>query len=272
MRLSLLAILSALLYLPALHAEGLSVDQAMTPKEQESTGINRMSPQERVAFEHWLDGWTKKVIQQAPTYHPSSSLSQWVQGWPGYMKTSPIPHAQAAKERREANQTIFRNKGGAVLELADGSIWDICPIDQPVAQFWARKQQLRITKNPQADLVRPYLLFNEQRQEQVGATLVKASSPEGSRRPDSPGYFQGSVVIASITPDGITIALADKSTWIVSPTGQQLVQATWLPGDRIRVERSSDASYTYRLNNLDSGGTVLANPPNPNLTPSYYKQ
>ena len=151
----------------ALYGEDLTVDQAMTRQEQESAGIDRMSPQERAAFERWLDSWTRKVIQQAPTYHPSYSLSQWVQLWPGYMKTAPIPPAKASKERQEANQTIFRNKGGAVLELSDGSVWNICSIDQPVAQFWARKQHLHVTKTSQGDLVRPYILANEQRQEQV---------------------------------------------------------------------------------------------------------
>ena len=270
MKFPILAI--AVMCTTVLHGDDLSVDQVMSRQEQENAGVNRMSPQERAAFEQWLASWTRKVIQQAPTYHPSSTLSQWVLGWPGYMKPASIPKAAAAKERQEANQTLFRNSGGAILELGDGSVWNVCPIDQPVAQFWARKQRLRVTKNPQPDLVRPYILFNEQRQEQVGAVLAKIANPEGKRYPDNPAYFQGSVIITSITPDGITVALADKSTWIVAPTGQQLVQTTWSSGDRIRVERSSDAAYTYRLNNLDSGDSVLANPPNLNVTPSYYKQ
>ena len=256
----------------ALYGEDLTIDQVMTRQEQESVGIDRMSPQERASFERWVESWTKKVIQQAPTYRPSYTLSQWVELWPGYMKTTPPPHPKEAKERQEANQTIFRNKGGAVLELNDGSVWNICSIDQPVAQFWARKQHLHVTKTSQGDLVRPYILANEQRQEQVGAVLVKTPSPDGRRRPDNPNYFQGSLLVQSITSDGITIVLADKSTWIVAPTGQQAVQATWLTGDRIRVERSGDAAYTYRLDNLDSGASVLANPPNKNLKPSYFQQ
>jgi hypothetical protein len=269
---SAFVIVSTVLCVTGLHAEDLSVDQVMTQQEQENVGINRMSPLERAAFERWLDTWTRKVIQQAPTYHPSYTLSQWVQGWPGYMKTAPIAPTVAAKERQEANQTIFRNKGGAVLELNDGSVWNICQIDHPVAQFWARNQRLVITRNQQADLVRPYILVNEQRQEQVGAVLAKTPNPQGRRSPDNPNYFRGSVLVKSITSDGITVALANGNTWIVAPTGQQVVQLTWSVGDRIRVERSSDAAYLYRLNNLDSGGSVLANPPNPNVNPSYYQQ
>ena len=272
MKHSVLVAISTILCVAALHAEDLTVDQVMTQKEQESIGVDRLSPQERAAFERWLDSWTRKVIQQAPTYHPSYSLSQWVQGWPGYMKTAPIAPAQASKERQEANQTIFRNKSGAVLELNDGSVWNVCQIDQPVAQFWARNQRLVVTRNQQADLVRPYILINQQRQEQVGAILAKTPNPQGRRPPDNPNYFRGAVLVKTITPDGITVTLANGNIWIVAPTGQQVVQATWSTGDRIRVERSSDAAYLYRLNNLDSGGSVLANPPNPNASPSYYQQ
>jgi hypothetical protein len=266
-----LPFISTILATIPLVAEDLDIDIVMNPQEQEATGINRLTPQERQAFDRWLDTWTHRVVQQAPTYHPSLSLSQWVTGWPGYLKPKPMPKAEAAKEREEANQVIFRNKGGAVLELKDGSVWNITPIDQPVAQFWGRGQHILIKRNPR-DIVRPFFLFNEERREEVGGSRARPPNPEGQRPPDNPAYFRGSVIINSITPDGITISLATGDVWIVAPTGQQLVQATWGRGDRIRVERSSDAAYRYRLVNLDSGDFVLANPPNKNISPSYYQQ
>lgn len=252
-------------------AEDLEIDAVMDRQEQEATGIDRMSPPERQAFEHWVNKWTRSVIQQAPTYHPSMSLSQWVSGWPGYLKPRAVPKTEAAKERKLANQVIFRNKGGNVIELKDGSIWNITAIDQPVAKFWGRGQRVSITRNP-SDIVRPFLLFNEIRKEQIGGTQGRPATPEGQRPPENPAYFRNTNSISSITQDGITITLDNGAVWIVAPTGQQLVQNTWGNGDRIRVERSNDASYRYRLENLDSGDFVLANPPNKNLTPSYYQQ
>lgn len=272
-RTSLLIIsLASALYSPSIGlCEELDIDTVMNRQEQEASGLDRLTPPERQAFENWLNTWTRHVIQQAPTYHPSMSLSQWVAGWPGYLKPRPMPKAEAAKERQEANQKIFRNKGGAVIELKDGSVWNITPIDQPVAQFWARDQHITISRNPR-DIVRPFVLFNDDRKEQVGGTRARPASPEGQRAPDNPAYFRGASVINAITPDGITISLTSGDVWIVAPTGQQLVQATWQPRDRIRVERSMDSAYRYRLINLDSGDAVLANPPNREISPSYYQQ
>ena len=261
----------AVLAISSVAAETLSVDVVMGPQDQEATGINRMTPTEKKAFEQWLTTWTQQVIRQAPTYHPSMTLSQGVSEWPRYLKPRPIPKEEAAKERKEQNQTIFRNKGGATIELNDGSVWNITAIDQPVARFWGRNQRLTISKASR-DIVRQYLLFNEERREQVGGTQARPPSPDGQRPPDNPSYFRGAAVVASITADGITVRLASGGVWIVAPTGQQLVQATWTSRDRIRVERSSDSMYRYKLVNLDSGDWVLANPPNKNISPGYYEQ
>ena len=264
-------LLSVLIATSSLVGEDLVIENVMTRQEQEASGIDRLTPPEKQALEKWLNTWTRHVILQAPTYHPSMTLSQWVAGWPGYLKPQPIPKPVAEKERREANQKIFRNKGGAVLELKDGSVWNITFIDQPVARFWARGQRITIRRNPR-DIVRPFFLFNEERKEEVGGTQARPSNPEGQRPPDNPAYFRGAVVVNSITPDGITVTLTSGDVWIVAPSGQQLVQATWQPRDRIRIDRSSDAAYRFKLNNLDSGDYVLANPPNKNINPSYYEQ
>lgn len=258
--------------LSTVEAADLSIDQVMTQQEQETIGVRRMDPRERAAFERWLDSWTKKVIHEAPSYHASSTLSQWVSTWPGYLQTAPIPKEEASQERQGDNQKIFRNMSGVTLELFDGSIWKPADVDQPTARFWARGQRIVINKNPQEDINRPYLLVNQQRQEQVGAIKTRSANPRGQRTPDNVSYFRGSSPAKSITSDGITIQLANGTEWIVAPTGQQLVQATWKIGDRIRAEHSSDAAYRYKLSNLDSGGSVLANPPNKNITPSYYQQ
>jgi hypothetical protein len=266
-----LTCMSVFISTPHVIGEDLDIDTVMDRQEQEAIGLDRMTPPERQALERWLNTWTRHVILQAPTYHPSMSLSQWVAGWPGYLKPKPIPKTEAAKERKEANQTIFRNKGGAVLELKDGSVWNVVQIDQPVARFWGRGQRITISRNPR-DIVRPFFLFNEERKEEVGGTRARPPSTDGQRPPDNPAYFRGASIIGTITPDGITITLKTGDVWIVAPTGQQIVQNTWTTGDRIRVERGSDAAYRYRLINLDSGDSVLANPPNKNITPSYYQQ
>jgi hypothetical protein len=254
-----------------IRADVLSIDDIMGQREQEASGVDRLTPPEKQALELWVTQWTRKVISQAPTYHPSMSLSQWVHSWPGYINPRPVPQAEAVRERQKANQKVFRNLNGAALELYDGSVWNVTQIDQPVALYWARGQRISISTNSM-DTVRPFILFNEARKEQVGATQAQRPNPQGQRPPDNPAYFRGSVVIGSITPDGITITLTTGDVWIIAPTGQQIVQATWKIRDRLRIERSSDAAYRYLITNLDSGTSALANPPNKDITPSYYQQ
>ncbi len=265
---SICHLFAAILMLSFACAEELSIDAIMNSSEQEAIGINRLTPAEREAFEQWVATWTRRVIQQAPAYHPSMSLSQWVSEWPAYLQPKPVSKEEAAKQRQEANQVIFRNLAGATLELRDGSLWNVTFIDQPLARFWARDQRITITTNPR-DLVRPFILFNEDRREQVGGTRARSPSPSGQRPNDPPAYFQGTNTIASITPDGITIRLTSGEVWIVAPTGQQVVQATWRARDRIRVERSADAIYRHRLVNVDSGDSVLANPPSRSISQGF---
>ncbi len=256
---------------PLIFCENLSIDKIMDQREQEASGVDRLSPQERQALEQWVSTWTQRVIQQAPTYHPSMTIPQWVNSWPGYANPKQSSKKDTSKEKQEDNQKIFRNHNGSVLELYDGSVWNITAIDQPIAKFWGRGQRITITKNPR-DIVRPFFLTNQQKNEQVGGTKGKGPNPEGQRAPDSPAYFSGASTISSITPDGITITLHTGKIYIVAPTGQQLVQATWNVQDRVRVEKSSDAAYPFSIKNLDSGNSVLANPPNKESSPSYYKQ
>lgn len=240
-------------------SEELSVQEIMSPGEMETMGVNRMTPQQRRAFEAWITHWTATVLSQSSSYHPSLTIPQWVSQWPKHLLPKPIPQEEAIKEKREANQNIFRNTNGEVLELNDGSVWIVNPIDRSVARWWRRGDPLLI-KKAKYDIARPYTLFNQANNEQVGAKMAKPSSPQGERKPESPGFYQGSIILASIGMDGQEVTLKDESSWKISPMYQLQVMSTWTIGDRIRIEPSGDSIYRYRLVNLDSGDNVLGNP------------
>jgi hypothetical protein len=245
-------------YSPSLSAEDLSLNDIMTPQEQESTGLNRMPPQQRKALEHWITQWTQHVLSQSQTYHESLSIKEWVLQWPKYLLPRPIPEKQAIQEKREANQNIFRNQNGELIELNDGSVWSINVIDSSVARWWRRGDRLLIRK-AKYDITRPYILYNESCNQQAGAKLKRAASPQGVRPPEPASHYQGAVLLASIGPDGTEITLKDGSRWEISPMYQLQVTATWTTGDRIKVESSGDTAYRYRFNNLDSGDSVIGN-------------
>lgn len=246
-------------------APPLSVDDVMSDVEQENTGVNRLSPQQRAAFEQWATSWTVRVIQQAPTFHPSQSLRSWINDWPEHMRPKKPSQEEAIKSRKEANQRVFRNINGTILMLRDGSEWKICDIDQPSVRWWQRGQQILISK-AERDIVRPYILKNtgisDPGMAQAGATMVRPPNPTGQRPPDSAAYFRGSVILESIFNDGLktTISTSDHKTWTIAPINQLLIPAIWRPHDRLKVESSSDAAYRWKITNLDSGDDTLASP------------
>jgi hypothetical protein len=237
----------------------LPMELAMSKQELEQTGINRLSSQQKRAFERWLESWTHRVLEQSSSYHPSVSLEQWVREWPEYTKTKQKNPDAATKSRQEANQRIFRNNNGKTLELHDGSEWSIRPIDVKTAIKWKRDEPITITTS-ERDIRRPYILTNSARNEEVGATKVRSAHPYGEKPPEPASHFEGSVSIKSISADGTTVLTEDNKSWKIAPINRKRVETDWRVNDRIRVQKSKDALYRYSINNLDSGDSVLANP------------
>jgi hypothetical protein len=227
--------------------EDLSIQTVMTPEEQEATGLNRASDEQKKAFEAWLSSWTLTVIKKAPTYHPSLTLSTWVQNW----KKKPAPGQQ-----NDEPLVIFRNKNGETIELSDGSIFEIIPIDRKLSIWWKRGEAIDIHQSTR-DISRPYTLKNSPRNQEAGARLISAAPPNKKPKED-PNYFKDAISIKTIGLQGATITLVDGTLWKIAPLGQAFVVANWQPFDRVRIEPSSDMIYKYKILNLDSGDEVLA--------------
>jgi len=237
----------------------LPMELAMSSNELEQTGINRLSGQQKRAFERWLESWTRRVLEQSPSYHPSASLEQWVRNWPEHTKAEQKDPDAATKSRQESNQRIFRNNKGKTIELHDGSEWNIYSIDVKIAVKWKRGEVISITTS-ERDIRRPYILTNTLRNEEAGAVQVSPAHPYGERPPEPASYFQGSVSITTISPGGITITTNDNKTWKIAPLDQKPVLNNWQVNDRIKIQKSKDALYRYYIENLDSGDNALANP------------
>jgi hypothetical protein len=246
-----------------LTSEDLPLDVIMSKKEQEATGLQRASPQQRKAFEQWAAKWTMAVIHQAPTYASSDSLPQWISGWPNYLRPGDPQTKEEIKaereERQEDNQKIFRNDNGYSIELMDGSVWEIISFDHQTVRWWRRGQRILVTRNP-TDVIRPFILINNNRNEKAAATMKKPPNPSGARHKDDPEYFEGSLTIQEIGINGKTILLENGATWNIAPRGQWSVMTNWKRLDRVKIEKSSDTLYRYSISNLDSGEEVLANP------------
>lgn len=252
MSLQQLLFLCLLVLSPLIGEESLT-NMAMTPKDRESIGVDRLSPQQKKALETWLETWTKTVIANASSYHPSLSLAQWILAWKAERQRKIIDEEQP----ESVIHSIFRNRNGQTLELANGSIWDIVVFDQFAVSMWKRGENVTVSKS-KYDISRPYSIHNISRNEQAGAKQRREASADGKRPEDPPSYFANSLSVETIGPDGKTITLENNKEFAIAPLDQQRILNNWLEQDRIRVTKSGDVLYPFKLENLDSGDSAIA--------------
>lgn len=230
----------------------------MSQEEVDATGISNLTASQRYKFEQWLTNWTKKVLSQASTYHTSQTIPAWVDSWPDFIRPNADKKEARNKEaRKQANSFIFRNFNGKIIELKNGSKWQIVPFDVAIAQYWKRDEVITIEKTQ--DLSRPYILKNEARDKQAAARQLNPPAPTGVRVNDPSSYFTGSVQLESVSSYGETISLKDKTRWKVALEDQFRV-LNWRPRDRLRLKKQEGMLYQYQIVNLDSGEQIEANP------------
>lgn len=235
----------------------LEVKEVMSQQEADATGISGMTPSQRYKFEAWLTSWTKKVLSQASTYHTSQTIPAWVESWPDYLNPNSNPHdPRIERMRKQSNSFVFRNFNGKVLELKNGSKWQIVPFDIAIVQYWTRDDVITIQKNK--DLSRPYILINETKNKQAAARQLSTPNPTGSRASDPPSYFAESQQLESVGTYGESLLLKDKSKWKVALEDQFRV-LNWRPKDRLRIKKQEGMLYHYEIVNLDSGEQINAN-------------
>ena len=249
----------ALLISSSLLADSIPVSQIMTPQEQRSIGLDRMSPDQKRAFEQWAASYTQSVINQAPSYRPGQNLSSWIQSWPSFANPTKTEYSpEEIQQKQESNQIIDRIlNNGEWIELRNGSKWHVSPTFRYLSRNWLRDQNVLVQRgtNPK----HPWLVNNISVGQAVEADLGTAPSATGTKAQKPESYYEGSVPVANVTEQGDLLSLADGTLWKIAP--RDIYKAkNWKPSDRVKVEKSGDFLYKYRLTNLDSGQTALANP------------
>lgn len=116
-----------------LQANAILLDDVMTQEEQKKTGVSRLTTQQKIELENWMN---RTFV----------------------LKTNPSSNSQ----------TLYLSiniDGGAKLRLSDNSLWQVAPSDVPQAAGWLLPVPLEIqeSKDPQY----PYYLVNPQTQEKV---------------------------------------------------------------------------------------------------------
>lgn len=240
----------------ALAADSLPVEQIMTQDEAARIGLSDATPQQKQAFEAWMASWTRRVIEQAPSYRPGQPVSLWVQSWPPYANPKKTTLSKdELEERMKANQRIDKIKNdGGILELKDGSVWAVSPLYTYLTKNWLRGDTIKI--EPSQNVLYTHLLTNINRDQQAEANLKQPPSPTGKK--EEPNEYKDTLPLLTASTTGDSITLANGTTWSIAPVDMYKAR-TWQEHDRIRVEKADNFLYQYRLTNVDSGQVALAN-------------
>lgn len=242
------------------YAESIAVESIMTKEDMEKIGLDKATDAQKKAFNDWIGRWTKKVLDQSPSYHPSMGLNEWIRSWPGFVAPAKVSkEKEKIEEREKANRQIDKNlNDGGTLELKNGSVWEIAEIDRYKTRRWLRGDTIEWEQTVD-DVAHPYRLTDVTRRQTALGTMIRGPSPTGQKTAENKDYYKDSVRVLGVRRKGEYLDLANKSSWKIALRDQIRVN-TWKSGDRIRIGPHDDFLYPFELTNLDSGESALANP------------
>lgn len=218
-------------------AKRITLNQVMSPEEQQATGVSRLSKQERDALEGWLTEWALTWLNQAPeTMEVSSSFTDFAR----------------EKEKRAVTRVI---SNGTQLQLNDDSVWAIYSVDVQEVRNWLPKDPVDVSRS--GDYAYPYLLTNQSTGRFAKAQML--SFPTLDETPQQPRkqYVRRKLRVESVHENGKFVTLTDNSVWEISPADRPHSNL-WLHHETVAIERSHDNFYPYRIKNKHSGEEALA--------------
>jgi hypothetical protein len=108
------------------------LDQEMSPEVKKETGLHKLSQQEKVALQRWIDAC--------------------------YLKREEVASVFLGEAKRP---TLSENRfQGRVLVLSDGSTWEVAPKDRGLAASWITPVPMTITQSVDSEY--PYKIINQQ--------------------------------------------------------------------------------------------------------------
>ncbi len=109
----------------------LRIENVMTPTDRVATGVSKLTPAQRAAFERWLNQYTSMVFD-------AGAKGSTAKTSPGPLR----PYSQRPNSRYNTylgvggGHWIDSNSDGKIITLEDGSIWQINDLDQIDTALW----------------------------------------------------------------------------------------------------------------------------------------
>jgi hypothetical protein len=144
-----------------------SLNQIMTPDDQQKTGIDKLTPDERAQLEIWIQTYTQSKV---------ASLQQ---------KTT---KAKKASMKPSFGVLTINVRGGQFLILMDSSVWEVAPDDIFTSSAWLSSIALEITydtSDPNAYF--PFIIKNQYSGLTVHARQASMDDIPDSTQPSNNG-------------------------------------------------------------------------------------
>jgi hypothetical protein len=140
------------------------LDEIMTKREQKSTGLHKLTLEERAALEEWLTFFANTIARE------SASVACRAVGIASIAPNRSTLSADAAikiassaaggnypgvGQRRAVKEKV---DSGAFVLLDDGSMWQIAPIDKASTTLWLPQDTILVLKND--NFLYPYKLVS----------------------------------------------------------------------------------------------------------------
>ncbi|MCB1136657.1 MAG: hypothetical protein KDK78_10340 [Chlamydiia bacterium] len=236
--------------LGAIQPQALKLGDVMTSEEQKSTGISRLTSNEKAQLEVWLTNYTLRLysnLARNPNLRPGE-LPVF-----GENKEQERPAASGYKPHAQVIKVDEIWDDGARLRLSDGSIWSVFDKNVDAASKWERGQNVTVYRSRNTEF--PYRLVNMVNGAAIDANVDYGPSTTDTVQPEK--RAPGVKVLQETIDQGTQLIMDEGSRWEISPWDRYKARL-WLPGEKVKVERSGAVIYPYRLVNLDTTETVEA--------------
>lgn len=139
-------------YLLATLLLGAAFDAGMSSEELRQTGLSKLTPQEKVALQNWLDTHYAK---------------------------KPIAQGMSSKKTAKSPSLQDNLNNGHLIRLTDGSLWEIRPSDTPITAGWITQVEIKVSST--GDSTYPFSLTNTLTGSSVWARKAESKQAQPKR-------------------------------------------------------------------------------------------
>ena len=257
-----------------------TMDQMMSRSDQKQMGIDRLSQQEQIAFEAWLNIWTVRVVNHMLRAGCRCSAEECLNsifleaggGQPSYREDPRYQQLQPKNrvEQRALERSSIRGpadegedyaeitqilRGGALIRLDNGTVWEVGNYDRNRTGRWQRYERVELRAGIG---IGDLSLYNVNRRESV--LVRRPGEPERITDPFGKDYYKSEKLgtIQDIREEGRVIILDNGLTFTIPVGDRTRYTSKWRIGTVVEIDRLGGLN-PWGLRNLDNGDQVRAN-------------